>query len=46
MVEEEISEQGKANGKRENSSIQVSKNLLLEEEGKGPLKSMLRRSKG
>ncbi len=40
-VSVEIFEQGIANGKREYSSITVRKYLFLDEDGKGPLKSML-----
>jgi hypothetical protein len=45
-VEEDISEQGNAKGKRENSSTTVRRYLLREMEGRGPLKSTLIRSKG
>ena len=46
MVEVFMSGQGKANGKRENSSITVSKWQLVVHDGKGPLKSILSLSKG
>ena len=39
-------EQASAKGKREYSSKTVNKYLFLEEEGNGPLKSMLQRSIG
>lgn len=43
---DDISGQAKANGKREYSSIIVNRNRLREEDGRGPLKSMLSLSKG
>ena len=45
-VDEVMSGQAKAKGNREYSSITVSKYLLAEREGIGPLKSMLKRSNG
>ena len=40
------SEQGKANGNREYTSMNVNKYLFLDLLGRGPLKSMHNRSKG